>query len=169
MHRTPNLLSARRKDPRMISGCQSCSRSSSSICGVFLYHTEGSRPRSKTTARNRTPGRFLKPKEHCGLKGLSSRQTEIVRVQMQRGKLVQKSRSLLERTLYDERGQRIENETYPIVGSRTGQETHKYDAQGNLSETVVRDARGAVLSKTIYEYELDKFGNWIQMTASVVV
>ncbi|HEV7903675.1 MAG TPA: hypothetical protein VGO96_07530, partial [Pyrinomonadaceae bacterium] len=138
----------------------------------FDARGQGSRPHSENNRReDRTPVVFLdSTKEIDGLKGpVRCVETEIVRVQMKRGKLVQQSRSLLERTLYDERGQRIENETYPIVGSRAGQETHKYDAQGNLSETVVRDARGAVLSKTVYAYKLDGFGNWIRMTASIVV
>ena len=142
-------------------------------CAVcFDVKGQGSRPRSEHNRREeRTPVVFLdSTKEIDGLKGPVRRvETEIARVQLKRGKLVQVSRSLLERTLYDERGRRVENETYPIVGTQVGQEAHKYDAQGNLSETVVRDARGAVLSKTIYDYELDRFGNWIRMTASVAV
>jgi hypothetical protein len=144
------------------------------LCFAVCFDSsgQGSRPRAENNRReDPAPVVFLdSTKEIDGLKGHVRRvETEIVRVRLERGKLVQKSRSLLERTLYDERGQRIENETYPIVGSRVGQETHKHDAQGNLSETVVRDARGAVLSKTIYKYELDEHGNWIQMTASIAV
>jgi hypothetical protein len=157
--------------PKLLSSiiallCAAC------FVACFDARGQGSRPRSESHRReDRTPIVFLdSTKEIDGLKGPVRRvETEIVRVQMKGGKLVRQSRSLLERTLYDERGQRIENETYPIVGNRAGQETHKHDAQGNLSETVVRDARGAVLSKTIYKYELDEFGNWIQMTASIVV
>lgn len=133
---------------------------------------QDNRQRSENNRReDRAPVVFLdSTKDIDGLKGPVRRvETEIMRVQLVRGKLVQKSRSLLERTLYDERGQRIENETYPIVGSQAGQETHKYDAQGNLSETIVRGTSGAVLSRTIYDYELDEFGNWIQMTASIAV
>jgi hypothetical protein len=155
--------------PKLISShvvliCAACF----TVC--FGVSGQANRPRSENNQReDRTPVVFLdSTKEIDGLKGPVRRiETEIIRVQMQEGKLVQKSRSLLERTLYDERGQRIENETYPIVGSKSGQEAHKYDAQGNLSETVVRDARGAELSKTIYDYELDGFGNWIKMTASL--
>lgn len=138
----------------------------SEVCGQV------NRPRAEDSRRaDRTPVVFLdSTKEIDGLKGPVRRiETELVRVQLEGGQLVQKSRTLLERTLYDERGRRVENETYPIAGSQAGQEAHKYDAQGNLSETIVRDARGAVLSKTIYDYELDEFGNWIQMTASRVV
>jgi hypothetical protein len=133
---------------------------------------QGNRTHAENERREeRTPVVFLdSTKDIDGLKGPVRRvETEIVRVQLKRGKIVQKSRSLLERTLYDERGRRIENETYPIVGSQAGQETHKHDAQGNLSETIVRDERGAVLSRTIYNYELDAYGNWIQMTASIAV
>lgn len=143
------------------------------LCALcFAIHGQGSRPHSENNPlEDRTPVVFLdSTKEIDGLKGPVRRiETEIMRVQLEDGKMVQKSRSLLERTTYDERGRRIENETYPIVGSQVGQETHKYDARGNLSETIVRDSRGAVLRKTIYNYELDGFGNWIQMTASVAV
>lgn len=144
------------------------------VCSPVCYEAsgQGGRPRAEHSHReDRAPIVFLdSTKEIDGLKGPVRRvETEIVRVQLKRGELVPVSRSLLERTLYDERGRRVENETYPIVGSRAGQETHKYDAQGNLAETVVRDARGAVLSRTIYDYELDAFGNWIQMTASLAV
>jgi hypothetical protein len=76
---------------------------------------------------------------------------------------------MLERTLYDERGRRTENETYPVVARAEGQEFHSYDAQGNLSETVLRDARGATLSRTVYRYEFDAFGNWVKMTAALAV
>lgn len=142
-------------------------------CAVgFDVRAQGHRTRSENERREeRTAVVFLdSTKEIDGLKGPVRRiETEVVRVQMESGTLVQKSRSLLERTLYDELGRRIENETYPIVGTQAGQETHKYDAQGNLSETIVRDAGGAVSRRTIYEYELDRFGNWIVMKASVAV
>ncbi len=109
-------------------------------------------------------------REQDGLKGPVRRvETEIVKVEQRGGASVEKSRSVLERTLYDERGRRVENETYPVVSNSTGQEFHSYDAQGNLSETVVRDARGAVLSRTAYRYEFDSSGNWVKMTASLAV
>lgn len=143
------------------------------LCALcFAIHGQSSRPHSENKRReDRTPVVFLdSTKDIDGLKGPVRRiETEIMRVQLEHGQIVEKSRSLLERTTYDERGQRIENETYPIVGNQAGKQTHKYDAQGNLSETIVRDSRGAVLSKTIYDYELDGFGNWIRMTASVAV
>jgi hypothetical protein len=130
------------------------------------------RPRPETKRRDaRAPLVFLdSTRERDGLKGPVRRvETEVVKVAFDRGTRIEKSRSLLERTLYDDSGRRVENETYPVVGSASGEETHRYDAQGNLAETVVRDARGATLSRTVYEYEFDPFGNWVKMTASVAV
>lgn len=109
-------------------------------------------------------------RERDGLKGPVRRvETEVARVELNRGETVQKSRSVLERTRYDERGRRVENETYPVIGDPAGEEMHRYDGRGNLAETVVRGARGATLSRTVYEYEFDRFGNWVKMTASLAV
>ncbi|MFL6228116.1 MAG: hypothetical protein ACJ741_04995, partial [Pyrinomonadaceae bacterium] len=109
-------------------------------------------------------------RERDGLKGPVRRvETEVRKVRVEQGKAVEESRLVLERTLYDEGGRRVENQTYPVVGNPAGEEVHRYDARGNLSETVVRDARGATLSRTVYEYEFDEFGNWVKQTASVAV
>jgi hypothetical protein len=109
-------------------------------------------------------------RETDGLRGPVRRvETEVVRVEVRQGRAVPQAPSLLERTLYDVRGRRVENETYPVVGGRADQESHSYDARGNVVETVVRDGAGAVLSRTVYEYEFDEHGNWIRMTASVAV
>jgi hypothetical protein len=109
-------------------------------------------------------------RETDGLRGPVRRvETEIVKVEIRQGRLLECSASLLERTLYDERGRRVENETYPVVGGRTGQESHRYDERGNVVETVVRDHAGALLSRTAYQYEFDVHGNWTRMTASVAV
>ena len=110
-------------------------------------------------------------RETDGLRGPVRRvETEVVRVEVRQGQALPQPPSLLERTLYDERGRRAQNETYPVAGStRTGQESHRYDGRGNVVETVVRDTTGAVLSRTSYEYEFDEHGNWTRMTASVAV
>lgn len=131
-----------------------------------------SQPHTETKRRGSdAPLVFLdSTRERDGLKGPVRRvETEVVKLDFEHGARVEKSRSILERTLYDEGGRRVENETYPVVGDTRGEEVHKYDAQGNLSETLVRDARGATLSRTTYEYEFDAFGNWVKMTASVAV
>jgi hypothetical protein len=139
-------------------------------CAPARGQTTRPRPETKRHAAD-APLVFLdSTRERDGLKGPVRRvETEVVKVGFDRGERVEKSRSLLERTLYDEGGRRVENETYPVVGDTRGEEVHKYDAQGNLAETIVRDARGAALSRTIYEYEFDAFRNWVKMTASVAV
>ncbi|MDT7603046.1 MAG: hypothetical protein QOF61_1043 [Acidobacteriota bacterium] len=139
-------------------------------CGAA--HGQVNRPHSENKRRaTSAPLVFLdSTRERDGLKGPVRRvETEVVRVRVTEGKSVEESRLLLERTLYDERGRRVENETYPVVGTPTGQEVHRYDARGNLAETIVRDPRGATLSRTVYEYEFDAYGNWVKMTASVAV
>ena len=109
-------------------------------------------------------------RETDGLRGPVRRvETEVVRVELRQGQALERPASLLERTLYDERGRRVENETYPVVSGHAGRESHRYDARGNVVETVVRDRAGAVLSRTSYEYEFDEHGNWTRMTASVAV
>ena len=110
-------------------------------------------------------------RETDGLRGPVRRvETEVVRVEVRQGQTLPQPPSLQERTVYDERGRRVRNETYPVAGStRTGQESHRYDERGNVVETIVRDASGAVLSRTNYEYEFDAHGNWTRMTASVAV
>jgi hypothetical protein len=77
--------------------------------------------------------------------------------------------ALLEVTRYDVDGRRVENETYPIAAATVGRETYEYDEQGQLKALVVRDARGALLSRTVYTYEFDAQGNWTKMVASLVV
>jgi hypothetical protein len=139
-------------------------------CAPARGQTSRPRPETKRRAAN-APLIFLdSTRERDGLKGPVRRvETEVVKVDFEQGARVEKSRSVLERTLYNEGGRRVENETYPVVGDTRGEEVHRYDAQGNLSETILRDARGATLSRTVYEYEFDGFGNWVKMTASVAV
>jgi hypothetical protein len=141
------------------------------VCAVA--HAQGGRHRAEADARatSAAPVVFLdSTRERDGLRGPVRRvETEVVRVEPKSGAVVEKARSVLERTLYDERGRRAENETYPVVSNPAGQEFHSYDAQGNLAETIVRDARGATLSRTIYKYEFDAYGNWVKMTASVAI
>jgi hypothetical protein len=142
------------------------------LVACFAAHGQATRPHSETNRRaTNAPLVFLdSTRERDGLKGAVRRvETEVVKVEMEGGALVEKSRSILERTLYDVRGRRIENETYPVVSKPAGREAHSYDAQGNLAETVVRDERSVTLSRTVYKYEFDAQGNWVKMTASVAV
>jgi hypothetical protein len=139
-------------------------------------HSQGRRHRPEAATRRATPSAsaplvFLdSTRERDGLKGPVRRvETEVIKVRVEQGKAVEAARLVLERTLYDEGGRRVENETFPVVGSPAGEEVHRYDARGNLAETIVRDAHGATLSRRIYEYVFDEFGNWVKQTASVAV
>ena len=119
----------------------------------------------------RTPIEILDAsREQDGLRGsVSSVRTEVARLSLHAGTVVEGRRSLLEVTRYDPAGRRIENQTYPIINTRAGQETHRYDEQGQLVETFARDARGALIRRTVYAYEYDSVGNWTKMIASVAV
>lgn len=109
-------------------------------------------------------------RERDGLRGPVRRlRTEVVRVNLETNGPVEGRRSLLELTVYDINGKRIDNKTYPVVNSLLGQETYEYDEQGHLLRTTVRNEQDVVLSRTEYSYEYDAAGNWIKMTSSVVV
>jgi hypothetical protein len=109
-------------------------------------------------------------REKDGLRGPVRRlRTEVVRVNSEANGLVEGARSLLELTVYDISGKRIDNKTYPVVNSSLGQETYDYDEEGRLLRTTVRNEQGVVLSRTEYSYEFDAVGNWVKMTSSLVV
>jgi len=76
----------------------------------------------------------------------------------------------LEIVAYDLKGNKIENQYFPIAGSTlTGKEVYKYDEKGNISEMTLLNADGSLLSKENYRYEFDFAGNWNKMTTSVAV
>ena len=105
-----------------------------------------------------------------GLRGPVRRlRTEVTRVKFEDAGTVEGERALLELTVYDISGKRIDNQTYPVVNSLIGQETYDYDEAGRLLRTTVRNEQGKILSRTEYSYEFDAAGNWIKMTSAVVV
>src|ERR1043165_4402502 len=78
--------------------------------------------------------------------------------------------ALVEVVAYDIKGNKIENQYFPIVGANlTGKEVYKYDEKGNISEMTMLNPDGTLLSKEIYKYEFDFAGNWSKMTTSVAV
>jgi YD repeat-containing protein len=95
--------------------------------------------------------------------------TEVAKVKSGSDGVVEEERTLLELTVYDLSGKRIDNKTYPVVNSPIGQETYDYDEAGRLLRTTVRNEQGVILSRTEYSYEFDAAGNWVKMTSSVVV
>lgn len=96
--------------------------------------------------------------------------TEVVKLLASEGKIVEGKRALLELVAYDLRGNKIENQYFPVAGATlTGKETYKYDDKGNISEMVLLNDDGSLISKETYKYEFDFAGNWNKMTTSVAV
>lgn len=96
--------------------------------------------------------------------------TEVVKLAATDGKVVEGKRALLEVVAYDIKGNKIENQYFPVAGATlTGKEVYKYDDKGNISEMTLLNADGSLLSKETYKYEFDFAGNWNKMMTSVGV
>lgn len=96
--------------------------------------------------------------------------TEMVKLSSKDGKVIEGQRVVLESVAYDIKGTKIENAYFPIPGAAlTGKEVYKYDDKGNIIEMTLMDEKGTLLSKEVYAYEFDAFGNWTKMTTSVAV
>ena len=96
--------------------------------------------------------------------------TETVKLSNKGGKTVEGQRAVLEVVAYDIKGVKIENAYFPVAGAAlTGKEVYKYDDKGNIVEMTLLNSDGSLLSKEVYTYELDSFGNWTKMTTSVAV
>lgn len=110
-------------------------------------------------------------KEVDGLNGPVNRvRTETARLSLKDGKLSEEPRELLEATLYDPQGKKIDGSYYLVSGNRQmGKEEYAHDEKGNVSEMTVRDDNNNILSKEIYTYEHDAIGNWVKMVTSRVV
>lgn len=140
------------------------------VCLLSLSQSLRSQTRNDQR-RSPTPLKILNSnRERDGLRGPVRRlRTEVAKVNFETNVPVEGVRSLLEVTVYDIGGKRIDNKTYPVVNSPLGQETYDYDEAGRLLRTTVRNKRGVILSRTEYSYEFDAAGNWIKMTSSVIV
>lgn len=96
--------------------------------------------------------------------------TEVAKLSNESGKVVENKHAVLEVVSYDIKGNKLENQYFPIAGSSlTGKEVYKYDDKGNISEMTLLNADGSLLSKEIYKYEFDFAGNWNKMTTSIAV
>jgi TonB family protein len=96
--------------------------------------------------------------------------TEVAKLANTGGGLQESKHVTLELVAYDLKGNKIENQYFPIAGSTlTGKEVYKYDEKGNISEMTLLNADGSLLSREIYKYEYDFAGNWNKMTTSVAV
>jgi TonB family protein len=106
-----------------------------------------------------------------GLSGPVRRvRSEVAGLLVKDGKIVEGSRVLLETTVYNRQGRKVDHSIYAVSSSAlVGKESYKYDAQGNIIEMTVRDDAGSIVSQEIYAYEFDSVGNWTKMTTSVAV
>jgi protein TonB len=96
--------------------------------------------------------------------------TEVAKLSTQDGKSVESKHVVLEIVAYDVKGNKIENQYFPIAGATlTGKEVYKYDEKGNISEMTLLNTDGTLLSKETYKYEYDFAGNWNKMTTAVAV
>ena len=96
--------------------------------------------------------------------------TEVAKLLSAGGGMQEAKHATLEITAYDLKGNKIENQYFPIAGATlTGKEVYKYDEKGNISEMTLLNPDGSLLSKEIYKYDFDFAGNWNKMTTSVAV
>jgi TonB family protein len=96
--------------------------------------------------------------------------TETVKLSNKGGKMVEGQRVVMETVAYDIQGNKIENAYFPVPGAAlTGKEVYKYDEKGNIVEMTLLNTDGSLLSKEVYTYEFDNFGNWTKMMASVAL
>ena len=96
--------------------------------------------------------------------------TEVVKITNVDSRPIEGKRALLEVVAYDVKGNKIENQYFPVAGATlTGKEVYKYDEKGNISEMTLLNNDGTLLSKETYKYEFDFAGNWNKMTTSVAV
>jgi TonB family protein len=110
-------------------------------------------------------------RDQDGLQGPVRRvRTETVKLSNKGGKLVEGQRAVMEVVAYDIKGSKIENAYFPVPGAAlTGKEVYKYDDKGNIAEMTLLNTDGSLLSKEVYSYVFDNFGNWTKMTTSVAV
>ena len=106
-----------------------------------------------------------------GLSGPVRRvRTEVAKLTSAGGGQQEGKHVVLEIVSYDLKGNKIENQYFPIAGATlTGKEVYKYDEKGNISEMTLLNTDGSLLSKETYRYEFDFAGNWNKMTTSVAV
>jgi protein TonB len=146
------------------------------IMGATL--STGALAQSTLTAKANAPKPVAAPgalvesdRTRDGLTGPVRRvRTEVVKLSNESGKLQEGKHTVLEVVSYDIKGNKTENQYFPIAGENlTGKEVYKYDDKGNISEMTLLNADGSLLSKEIYKYEFDFAGNWNKMTTSVAV
>jgi YD repeat-containing protein len=135
-----------------------------SVSYGLIQSSDATKPSSTIAA----PG---SDKEQDGLSGPVNRvRTETSKLSFQSGKLVEAPRELLELTVYDRQGRRVDSSYYLVaVNSQAGEEQYQYNDKGNVSEMTLRGAGNEILRKEAYTYEYDALGNWVKMIISTFV
>ena len=78
--------------------------------------------------------------------------TEVAKLTSTDGRHNEGKHVLVEMAAYDIKGNKIENQYFPIAGATlTGKEVYKYDEKGNISEMTMLNADGSLLSKETYK------------------
>jgi TonB family protein len=153
-------------------------RMTNRLCGIalcVLVFTVTASAQTNLTAKAGRPSQPVVVVEtdrtRDGLVGPVRRvRTEVAKLTGAGGGQQESKHITLEIVAYDLKGNKIENQYFPIVGSTlTGKEVYKYDDKGNISEMTMLNADGSLLSKETYKYEFDFAGNWNKMTTSVAV
>ena len=85
------------------------------------------------------------------------------------GRSTEGPRLVLNTTVYNLQGKRIDNSNSLVKEGRTvGKQEYKYDNRGNVTEMTVRGKKGEIVSKELYAYEFDDVGNWNKMVTSLM-
>lgn len=93
--------------------------------------------------------------------------TERAELSTRDGKLTEGPRFVLSTIVYNLQGKRIDNAENVLNESHRGKkQEYKYDNRGNVTEMILRDKAGKILSREVYAYEFDEVGNWSKMVTS---
>jgi protein TonB len=145
------------------------------LCLLVLTSAASAQSNLTAKAGSASAGTVSAPAEsdrtRDGLMGPVRRvRTEVAKLLSAGGGQQEGKHVVLEMASYDLKGNKIENQYFPIAGATlTGKEVYKYDEKGNISEMTLLNTDGSLLSKEVYRYEFDFAGNWSKMTTSVAV
>lgn len=64
--------------------------------------------------------------------------------------------------IYNEKGNKIEDNFYDSDGNLSSKDTYEYDEKGNMIEENWYESDGSLYEKHTYKYEYDKNNNWTQ-------
>jgi protein TonB len=145
------------------------------LSAVFVYAASATAsaaaPLPLLVARRAHASAAASDREQDGLAGPVRRvKTETAKIAVKNGKPLEGARAVLEKTTYDQKGNRVDNAYFlEAGGTLTGKEVYKYDDKGNIVEMTLHNADGSLLAKEVYAYEFDAVGNWVKMTTSVAM